>query len=87
MGRRSTIEVWQRIIVQASGFQTDGQLIAADGDAYVGLAAVQYDADTQTAETLLTGVDRAYRGRKIAQALTLLTVRFAQAHDAHRHRK
>jgi RimJ/RimL family protein N-acetyltransferase len=77
-----TFDVWQRIIVQASGFQPEGQIIAADGDAYVGLAAVQYDAETQSAESLLTGVDRAYRGRKIAQALKLLTVRFAQARGA-----
>lgn len=73
---------WRKVILGASGFQPEGQILAADGDRYVGLAAVSYDEESRTAESLLTGVDPAYRGRKIAHALKLLTVRFALTHGA-----
>jgi RimJ/RimL family protein N-acetyltransferase len=77
-----SFENWQKIILGASGFQPEGQILAVDGDRYVGLAAVSYDREANTAESMLTGVDCAYRGRKIAQALKLLTIRFAQARGA-----
>lgn len=74
-----TFANWQRIVLQASWFQPEGQIIAADGDVYAGLTAIQYNPDTQSAESLITGVVPAYRGRKIAQALKLLAIRNAQA--------
>jgi len=77
-----SFETWQRIILGASDFQPDGQIIAADGDEYVGLAAVRYDAESNSAENMPMGVARDYRGRKIAHALKLLTVRFAQERGA-----
>ena len=73
---------WLKTILGASDFQPEGQILALDGDRYVGLAAVNYDEERRTAESLLTGVDPTYRGRKIAHALKLLTVHFAQAHGA-----
>lgn len=77
-----SFDVWRRLIVESAGFQPEGQILAADGETYVGLAGVHYDAETRSAESLLTGVERAYRGRKIGQALKLLSIRFALARGA-----
>jgi GNAT superfamily N-acetyltransferase len=66
----------------ASWFRSAGQMIAADGDDYIGLAAVGYFAETNSMYNLITGVMPAYRGRKIAQALKLLTIRYAKAYGA-----
>jgi ribosomal protein S18 acetylase RimI-like enzyme len=59
-------------------FRAAGQLLAVDGEHYVGLAAVGYFAHTNSMYNMMTGVDPAYRGRKIAQALKLLTIQYAQ---------
>ena len=63
-------------------FQPAGQILAAAGDEYVGLAAVGYFEDQNYMYNNITGVLRDYRGRKIAQALKLLTIRYAQAYGA-----
>ena len=60
-------------------FRPEGQFLAVDGGEYVGLAAVGYFEHTNSMYNMITGVDRAYRGRKIAQALKLLTIRYAQS--------
>jgi len=65
-----------------SWFRPEGQIVAVDGDAYVGLAAVGYFADTNSMYNMITGVFPTYRGRKIAQALKLLTIRYAKAYGA-----
>lgn len=62
----------------ASWYRPAGQIVAADGPRYVGLAAVGYFADANMIYNMITGVDREYRGRRIAQALKLLTIRYAQ---------
>jgi predicted GNAT superfamily acetyltransferase len=56
-----------------------GQILALDGDRFVGLAAVGYFAETNSMYNLMTGVDEAYRGRKLAQALKLRSIRYAQS--------
>jgi ribosomal protein S18 acetylase RimI-like enzyme len=48
----------------------------------VGLSAVGFFQQTNRAYNMITGVDRAYRGRKIAQALKLLTIRYAKERGA-----
>ena len=65
-----------------SWFRPEGQFVAADGDDYVGLASVGYFAETNSMYNMITGVLPAYRGRKIAQALKLLTIRYAKAYGA-----
>jgi predicted GNAT superfamily acetyltransferase len=62
----------------ASWFRPEGQILAADGDRYVGLSAVGYFKETNSAYNMMTGVMPDYRGRKIAQALKLLSIRAAQ---------
>jgi predicted GNAT superfamily acetyltransferase len=62
-----------------SWFRPDGQILAADGDKYVGLSAVGYFKDSNSAYNLMTGVMPEYRGRKIALALKLLSIRAAKS--------
>ena len=69
---------WKR----ASWFVPEGQLLAVVGDQYVGLSAVGYMQATNSMVNLMTGVDKAYRGRKIAQALKLKSIEFAQTYGA-----
>jgi GNAT superfamily N-acetyltransferase len=74
---RQTFEQFQQRVVKANWFRSDGQILAVDGDRYVGLAAVGISDDGVTAFNAFTGVDAGYRGRKIAQALKVLGVQFA----------
>ncbi|MCP4361805.1 MAG: GNAT family N-acetyltransferase [Chloroflexi bacterium] len=71
-------ETWNNV----SWFIPEGQLLALDGERYVGLAAVGVHKETNSMYNLITGVDRVYRGRKIAQALKLQTIHFAKAFGA-----
>jgi GNAT superfamily N-acetyltransferase len=63
----------------ATWFRPDGQILAADGDRYVGLGAVGHYKETNSAYNMMTGVLADYRGRKIAQALKLLGIRKAKS--------
>ncbi|MEO8611900.1 MAG: GNAT family N-acetyltransferase [Chloroflexota bacterium] len=71
-------EALNHIFNTNSWFRPDGQILAADGENYVGLSAVGYYKDSNSAYNLMTGVMQAYRGRKIALALKLLSIRAAQ---------
>jgi GNAT superfamily N-acetyltransferase len=75
-------DTFEAYVRQADWFLPAGQLLAADGDEYVGLAAVQLIPEKQGAYNLITGVIRAYRGRKIALALKLLAIRYARKNGA-----
>jgi GNAT superfamily N-acetyltransferase len=75
-------DAWEKIVLAASWFQPEGQMIAADEERYVGLSAVVCDDETNVAESALTGVHQAYRGRGIAQALKMMTIRFARDQGA-----
>ena len=71
----------------ASWFRPEGQILASvqtdEGkEKVVGLSAVGYFDHTNSMYNMFTGVDRAYRGQKLAQALKLLSVRFAKAYGA-----
>jgi GNAT superfamily N-acetyltransferase len=73
-------EIFQHQVFNADWFHADGQILAIDGDKYVGLGAVGMGEGI--AYNAFTGVDKAYRGRGIAQALKLLTIRYAIAQGA-----
>ncbi len=77
-----SFEEFNQMFNTASWFRPEGQILAADGDEYVGLAAVGYFEDENYMYNNITGVLPAYRGRKIAQALKLLTIRYAKAFGA-----
>jgi GNAT superfamily N-acetyltransferase len=76
-------ENWRRIILEGSWYRPESQFIAADGERYIGLAGVYDEPDMPiTMFNGLTGVERDYRGRGIAMALKLLTIRYACEHGA-----
>jgi len=72
-------EDFQRFVFGASWFRADWQILSADGERWVGLAAVGYFAHTNSAWNMHTGVIKEYRGRQIALALKLLAIRYARA--------
>ena len=81
-GTFSSFEDFNQMIAHASWFDPNGQILAADGQAYIGLSAIGYFPESRSAANLITGVDRGYRGRHIALALKLLGIRYAKAKGA-----
>ncbi len=75
-------ESFRKNIFKASWFRADGQIIAADGDKWIGLAAIGYSKRPNSMFNAFTGVDHAYRGRQIALALKLLAIRCARNYGA-----
>ncbi len=72
-------EQFCQYVFDARWYRADGQILAADGDRWVGLAAVAFYPDQGYAYNAFTGVARDYRGRGLAQALKLLAIRRAIA--------
>lgn len=77
-------ENWQKVIFAASWFQPAGQMIALDGNKFVGLSAISYNQEEQTGYIMISGVDAAYRKRKIMQALKLRAISYARGMGATR---
>jgi GNAT superfamily N-acetyltransferase len=79
-GSESSIRPFEAFLKQfcdAPGYRADLQFIAADGDAWIGLALTEVMPETHALYNNTTGVLPAWRGRGIAQALKLLAVRAA----------
>lgn len=72
-----SFEDFKTVTEEASWFNPSSQFLAADGDEVIGLAAVSTNPHNNTMYNLMTGVMPQYRGRKIAQALKLVTIRYA----------
>jgi GNAT superfamily N-acetyltransferase len=75
-------EDFEALICGAEWYRPEGQLVAVDGDDFVGLSAVKLMPQTQGAYNLMTGVLKAYRGRKIGLALKLAGFRYARQQGA-----
>jgi RimJ/RimL family protein N-acetyltransferase len=75
-------EEFSSFLFTASWFRPQGQILAAEGDKIIGLAAVGYFAESNSMENLITGVLPAYRGRKIGHALKVVALRYASAAGA-----
>ncbi|MBK8901519.1 MAG: GNAT family N-acetyltransferase [Anaerolineaceae bacterium] len=73
---------YEKTILDASWFQPAGQFIAFDGNRAVGLSAVSYFPEINCVWSMLTGVAPTHHGRKIAQALKLLTIQYAKEQGA-----
>jgi GNAT superfamily N-acetyltransferase len=71
-------EEFRKFVFEASWYRADGQILAADGDRWAGMAAVAFYPEANFAYNLFTGVDRPYRGRGLAYALKLMAIRWAQ---------
>lgn len=69
-------------IITGAWFRPDGQILAADGDTYVGLSAVGYFKDDNSAYQMMTGVMASYRGKGIAQALKVRAIQTAMGWGA-----
>lgn len=68
-------------VCNSSWYRPEGQLIALDGDQWVGMCTIELRLETQSAYNVHTGVLRSHRGRKIALALKLAAIRYARAHS------
>lgn len=77
-------ENYKKVVFGASWFQPAGQMIALAGDKFVGLSAISYSAEEQIGYIMISGVDAAYRDRKIMQALKLRAINYARAMGAAR---
>lgn len=71
-------EEFRKWVFTTEHYRPDGQIIAADGDRWVGMAALGHYRELDSAVNMMTGVERDYRGRKIALALKLLANRTAR---------
>jgi len=74
---------FEEFVIQAPWFRREGQLLALDGDQWVGMAAVSVFPESGTAYNLHTGVLPAYRRRKIATSLKVLAIRYARQNGMH----
>ncbi len=75
----TTYQQWYDFIIKNPSLIPEGQLIAKDGNNYVGLSTVwRADKEPHGLYQGLTGVRRAYRSRGIAIALKLKVIEFAQ---------
>jgi RimJ/RimL family protein N-acetyltransferase len=83
-GEPGTFASFEEFVIQAPWFRREGQLLAADGDQWVGMAPVGVFPEDRTAYNEHTGVLPAYRGRKIATSLQVLAARYARQNGAER---
>ncbi|HLV80383.1 MAG TPA: GNAT family N-acetyltransferase [Chthonomonadaceae bacterium] len=75
-------EQFARDVFGGYWFRPDGQIFAADGERWVGMAAVG-ETHPGIMVNMHTGVLREYRGRHIALALKLLALDFCRRRNAH----
>ncbi len=73
-----TYQNWERRILGAHWFDPAGQILALDGDKWVGLASVGEFFEGVFVNAM-TGVVREYRGRQLGVALKLLSIEFARS--------
>ena len=71
-------EFFETQVYSASWFDPAGQVLALDGEQYVGLGALGVNAESGVGSNAFTGVHPDYRGRGLATALKLLVVQEAR---------
>ena len=77
-----TFAGFEEFVLGAPWFKPEGQLLAVDGDQWVGMAPISVFPEEHTAYNLHTGVLPEYRGRKIATSLKVLGARYARQNGA-----
>jgi GNAT superfamily N-acetyltransferase len=72
---------FQKKVCQSNWYKPAGQMVVIDTATgnWAGLSAITRFEGTDYAYNLHTGVDKRYRGRKIAQAVKVLALRYARA--------
>lgn len=82
-GATRPFEAFVKQVCEAAWYRPDAQIVAADGESWIGLSALGYYEQPQPMMyQMMTGVDRAYRGRGLALALKLLGIRCARRYGA-----
>jgi GNAT superfamily N-acetyltransferase len=81
-GAYPSFDEFEQLVCGGPWYRPAGEIVALDGEQWVGLSAVQLLPEKQGAYNVMTGVIRPYRGRKIALALKLLAIRYARAAGA-----
>jgi GNAT superfamily N-acetyltransferase len=71
-------EFFKKSVLGSPWFRRESRFLAIEGENWAGFASVNIDAATRHAYNATTGVIRSYRGRKIAQALKILAIRYAR---------
>lgn len=77
-----TFKEFNEWVYGSEWYRPDGQLLAADGDCWVGISAIRLYPESQQAFNVHTGVIREYRRRHIALALKLAAIRYARNQGA-----
>lgn len=77
-----SFEQFVELVCHSDWYRPEGQFAASIGETWVGLSAVQLLPEEKAAYNLMTGVRKPYRGRKIAQALKFLAIRYARENGA-----
>jgi GNAT superfamily N-acetyltransferase len=75
-----SFEEFSEIVFASEWYVPEGQIVAADGERWVGMSAVGLFPEKDMMRVMVTGVDDNYRGRGIGLALKLLTHRVAKRH-------
>ena len=82
-GATRPFEAFVKQVCEATWYRPDAQIVAAAGERWIGLSALgYYDEPQPMMYQMITGVDRAYRGRGLALALKLLGVGCARRYGA-----
>lgn len=80
-GTHMPFSEWRKWNLEGDRVPLDGVILALDGDRVVGTTMLRHE-ETGAVYTTYTGVDREYRGRKLALALKLLSARVANRYGA-----
>jgi GNAT superfamily N-acetyltransferase len=73
-----TFDGFSKNVFEASWFRADTQLLAAQGNDWVGLSAIAYYPEAKYAYNAFTGVLQEYRSRGLALVLKLQAIRLAR---------
>lgn len=77
-----TYSIFEKAVLHAPWFSREGQLLAVDGDQWIGMAAIGLYRETLSGHNEYTGVLRPYRRRKIATSLKALAALYARKNGA-----
>ncbi|QJC54008.1 GNAT family N-acetyltransferase [Paenibacillus albicereus] len=77
LGETLPFEEWLKWSLQVEGYAPERVLVAMDGERPVGICNVLFNEESRGMYHEYTGVARDYRGRGIARALKLLSIRLA----------
>jgi RimJ/RimL family protein N-acetyltransferase len=76
----ASFEDFQKSVCQSDWYKPGGQIVAIDtsNGAWAAMSAITRMEGNDYAYNLFTGVDGAYRGRKLGQAVKVLALRYAR---------